>query len=75
MQIIQRVQAQCFHRLVSYPDPPCRKCLSLTLRQDVFIAYSINTTTGRSVYTVSENHLRHGRSGYETIYRRLQVSN
>ena len=38
----------------------------------MFIAYSINTTTGgdtcRSVYTVSDKHLRHGGSGYETTH-------
>ena len=33
----------------------------------MFIAYSINTTTGGGVYTVSDKHLRHGGSGYETI--------
>ena len=40
-------------KVVSYPDPP----------DVMFIAYSINT---RSVYTVSDKHLRHGGSGYET---------
>ena len=36
--------------LVSYPDPPRRKCSQY-----------------KHVYTVSDKHLRHGGSGYETI--------